>query len=41
MSPEDITLIEHYLLRQYMIQYLEKADPEIMQMLRGNITLML
>ncbi|KAL5364191.1 hypothetical protein BJX96DRAFT_187623 [Aspergillus floccosus] len=41
ISPEDVTLIEHYLLRQYIIQYLEKADPEIMQMLRGNITLML
>ncbi|KAG2413448.1 hypothetical protein HFD88_002637 [Aspergillus terreus] len=41
MSPEDIILIEHYLLRQYIIQYLEKADSETMQMLRGNITLML
>ncbi|PYH75081.1 uncharacterized protein BO88DRAFT_328877 [Aspergillus vadensis CBS 113365] len=40
VHPDDIKLLEMYLWRQCIIQYLEKVDPAIRQILIGKATLM-
>lgn len=40
VHPDDVKLLEMHLLRQYIVQYLEKVDPELRRQVLAKTTLM-